>query len=107
MSLDVDYLKEVLEPFGPVQARRMFGGLGLYHAGLMFALVADDVLYLKADEASARYFEALDLPRFSYEKRGKTVSLSYFMAPAEMFDDPDAARTWAARAYEAALRQQR
>ncbi|WP_203301031.1 TfoX/Sxy family protein [Marinobacter sediminum] len=27
----------------------MFGGYGIYYDGLMFALVADDVLYFKAD----------------------------------------------------------
>ncbi len=34
--------------FGPVAVKRMFGGAGIYRDGLMFALVADDVLYLKA-----------------------------------------------------------
>ena len=28
----------------------MFGGLGVFRRGIMFALVADDVLYMKADE---------------------------------------------------------
>ncbi len=90
--------------FGPVQARRMFGGYGIYHEGLMFALVADDVLYLKADEASIPAFAEQGLRPFEYEKNGKRMKMSYYMAPEEIFDDPDQAREWAVRAFEAALR---
>jgi len=44
----VVYLKEVFEQLGPIRARKMFGGYGIYHDGVMFGLVADDTLYLKA-----------------------------------------------------------
>jgi len=30
----------------------MFGGYGIYHDGLMFGLVENDILYLKADEST-------------------------------------------------------
>ena len=36
----VDYLREVFELFGPIRARKMFSGYGIYHNGLMFGLVA-------------------------------------------------------------------
>ena len=103
----VDYLAEVFEPFGEVRARRMFGGYGIYHNDLMFGLVADDVLYLKADKQSAGLFEDRGLTAFEYVKNGKAMKMSYFMAPEEIFDDPDAARTWAQHAWEAALRAKR
>ncbi len=57
MSEFVDYLKEVFEQFGQIRARKMFGGYGIYHDGVMFGLVADDTLYLKADENTAPYFK--------------------------------------------------
>ncbi len=104
MSEFLDYLDEVFERFGPIRVRRMFGGYGVYHDELMFALVAANVLYLKADAQTAKLFEEKGLRRFEYVKRGKTVELSYYAAPEELFDDPDVARTWAARAYEAAVR---
>jgi len=46
MSQFVEYLHEVFERFGPIRIRKMFGGYGVYHGGLMFGLVADDTLYL-------------------------------------------------------------
>jgi DNA transformation protein len=32
------------------------------------------------------------------------MKMSYSSAPIEIFDDPEIAKTWATRAYEAALR---
>ena len=47
-----DYLLELLAPLEGVTARRMFGGGGLYLEDTMFAIVADDVLFLKVDETN-------------------------------------------------------
>jgi DNA transformation protein and related proteins len=41
------YLLELLAPLGPISARRMFGGVGLFHGGMMFGLIARDELFLK------------------------------------------------------------
>jgi len=103
MSEYVEFLKEVFEQFGPIHPRRMFGGYGLFHKGLMFGLVAGDVLYLKADETLAPFFEKRGLDQFGYQKRGKTYKLSYYMAPEEIFEDPVEAKGWALRSYEAAV----
>ena len=104
MSEYVEFLKEVFEQFGPIHPRRMFGGYGLFHKGLMFGLVADDVLYLKADETLSAFFEERELEPFQYEKHGKTFKLSYYTAPEEIFEDPAEAKGWALRSYEAAVR---
>lgn len=104
MNEYVEYLKEVFGLFGPIQPRRMFGGYGIFHKGLMFGLVANDVLYLKADEVISSHFIERELEPFSYEKQGKSFKLSYYMAPEEIFDDPEEAKVWAARSYAAALR---
>lgn len=104
MSEFIEYLKEVFEHFGSIQPRRMFGGYGIYHDGLMFGLVADDVLYLKADDASKTQFEERGLDQFEYVKKGKPIKMSFYMAPEEIFDDPEEAKYWAGISYEAAMR---
>ncbi|CAN7558160.1 TfoX/Sxy family protein [Variovorax sp. LjRoot84] len=104
MSEFVRSLHEVFERFGRIEARRMFGGHGIYHEGRMFALVARDTLYLKADPQSVAHFDRLRLPAFEYTRSGKTMQTSYREAPAEVFDDRDEAALWARRAWEAALR---
>jgi DNA transformation protein len=100
----VEYLKEVFEQFGSVQARRMFGGYGIYHDSIMFGLVADDTLYLKADDVTAEHFTSRSLEQFEYDKGNKVVKMSYYLAPDEIFDDPEEATIWARRAFEAASR---
>lgn len=107
MSEFVEHLKEVFAPFGPIRAKRMFGGYGLYHDDLMFGLISDDVLYLKADKYSSIAFSERGLPPFAYERGGKTMKLSYYMAPQEIFEDAAQAKEWASRAFEAALRARR
>lgn len=104
MNEYVEYLKEMLSSFGSVQARRMFGGYGLFHEGLMFGLVADETLYLKTDEINRPDFVARNLPPFEYNKRGKMIQMSYSLAPAEILEDPEQAKLWASRAFAAAQR---
>lgn len=104
MSEFVDSLHDVFASFGTIRPKRMFGGFGVYHDDLMFALVVDDVLYLKADNQSAEAFEQLELAQFEYEKNSRKIKMSYYVAPEEIFDDADAAKLWAQRAFDAALR---
>lgn len=106
MSEFVAYLHELLHDFGSIQSRRMFGGHGIYHQGLMFALVADDSLYFKTDDENRDAFLAVGAQAFSYQSQGEQRSIAYYSAPDECFDDPAEAARWARLAYAAALRAQ-
>ena len=46
----LELLHDLLSGLGFISAKRMFGGASIYANGVLFALVDDDVLYLKADE---------------------------------------------------------
>ncbi|MFT6164760.1 MAG: DNA transformation protein [Zhongshania aliphaticivorans] len=98
------FLVDQLQWLGPVTSRRMFGGTGLFLEGLMFALIVENTLYLKADTATRGDFDALGLPPFSYQRNGRDIALSYFQAPDEALDDRDLLIDWANRAYAAAMR---
>ena len=101
----LETVKDLMHGLGPIGHRRMFGGAGLYCDGLMFALVDDDVLYLKADAASRAEFEAEGLAAFSYATRdGRNTIMSYWRAPDRVLDEPDEMLAWAGRALAAARR---
>ena len=68
--------------FGLVTIRPMFGGAGVYHDGLMFALLDDEVLYLKADDTTKAAFVAENLSQFTYmSKGGKLMEMAYWRIP--------------------------
>lgn len=100
-----EHLKEQLSGLGPITVRRMFGGRGVFLDGLMFAIIADDRLFLKADETTIPDFELEGLGPISYSKSdGKTVVMRYWQAPDRLLDDDDDMVAWARKAIEVARR---
>ena len=85
----IELLQEALEPLCPISVRRMFGGAGIYFGPAMFGLVADDTLYLKADDETRVHFEAEGLGPFVYEGKGKPIRMSYWRAPERLLDEPE------------------
>ncbi len=103
-STFVDNLMSLYRPMFDVTAKPMFGGTGFFKDGLMFAMVANDELYLKADDKLREAFEKRGLGKFTYEKKGEEVALSYYQAPVECVDDSAALVDWSKQAFEAARR---
>lgn len=99
-----EFLHDVFSTFGVISSRKMFGGYGVYHNGVMFGLIADDILYLKADKKFAEEFIQRELPQFQYPKGNKVVKMSYFQAPEEIYDNTEEAELWARKAYECAVK---
>lgn len=100
----IAYLLELMQSIGEVYARPMFGGHGIFLDKLMFALIADGVLYFKADTQSGAAFKQRNLDAFSYIKKAKVFKLNYFQAPEEALEDPEEMAIWAKQAYAVAIR---
>lgn len=98
-----EFLLDQLAPFGPVSIRRMFGGAGIFRDGLMFALVADDTLYLKVDATNQADFEDRGMEPFTYLRKSKPASLRYYEVPADILEDPQDLLPWAEKAFAVAL----
>ena len=93
---------EQLTPLGGITHRRMFGGVGLSRHELFFALIADDVLYFKADAVTVPDFEAVGCEPF--RPFGGDKAMNYWTLPLEALEDPDEMTAWTTRALDAALR---
>ena len=100
----VEHIVETMRTFGRVEARAMFGGWGLYHEGLFFALVGEDTLYLKVDDENRARFEAQGLQPFVYDAKDGEYTMSYFQAPEEALESASVMAEWARLGYGAALR---
>ena len=101
----ITWLQELFDDFGAVSARAMFGGYGLYHDGVMFAVVIEDGLYLKVDAQTQALFEAEGCAPYVYTKTEQPLTMSYWSAPAAALDSPQAMLPWARLAFAAALRK--
>ncbi|MEL6961318.1 MAG: TfoX/Sxy family protein [Pseudomonadota bacterium] len=103
----VHFVAESLQPLGPVIAKRMFGGHGLFLHDAMFALIVWDTLYFKVDQVNRPQYDALGLAPFSYVgQKGNSATMNYCEAPPDALDAPDTLCRWAKEAYAAALRAQ-
>lgn len=81
----------------------MFGGAGLYARGVMFALIADDTIYLKAKGQLASDLTEEGSEPFVFESKRGAMAMSYYRLPEAGLDDPDEALRWGARALDLAL----
>jgi DNA transformation protein len=86
-----------------LRARTMFGGVGLYSGDLFFALMDDDVLYFKVDDANRTHFEERGMEPFRPGGEGGEV-MQYYEVPADVLEDVEVLGPWAAEAVEVARR---
>ena len=101
-----DYVLEQLEGFAPVAARPMFGGYGLYAGGVMFAVLDDDEMFLRAAEATREEFTAAGSRPFA-PIPGVKPMLGYWLVPGDVLEDRALLPRWAERARLAALAAQK
>ncbi len=100
----LEFLAEQMAPLGEISWRSMFGGYCMYCDGVVFALVARNAGFLKADDENRAGFEARGLQAFRPFEG--TESMSYYEAPPEIFEDQDAMKLWCGGSVEAGRRAQ-
>lgn len=93
------FVEELFAGLGPVRFKRMFGVAGLFAGDMIFGLIDDDTIYLKADEALRAEMEAEGSISWVYRFSAKPMeTISYWRLPEAALDDPDAAAAWARKA---------
>ncbi|MBS0421824.1 MAG: TfoX/Sxy family protein [Proteobacteria bacterium] len=93
-----------LAGLGGLEARRMFGGLGLYSRGTFFGLLYKERLYFKTDDSTRPEYEARGSEAFRPRANLKKAKLTYYSVPAEVLEDEDELVRWAKKAVAAASR---
>lgn len=104
--MDAEDIRDVFHHVARVSARRMFGGHGIHFEGVMIAIEADGVLWMRCDAETLPAFEARGLRPFVHHKNGKPYAMSYRELPDSAFEDPEELRGWVRLALEAARRAQ-
>jgi DNA transformation protein len=101
----IEHLRDLFDPLGPIYARAMFGGHGLYFEGLIIGIIIDEALYLKADDQTRARFQQAGCEPFVYDMKGQPLTMSYWSLPADAMDSPQSMRPWAQLAIDAARRK--
>src|SRR5262249_26338045 len=107
MPVSEEYLEYVVDQLGclgPITAKRMFGGVGLYFDAFFFGLVAGDVLYFKVDDENRKQYEAAGAKPFQ-PYGDESYSMGYYEVPVNVLEDTDQLRLWARGALAAAERK--
>ncbi len=105
MAVSETYRAFVLEQLGrvaPVTGKSMFGGVGIYAQGLFFALIAEDRLYFKVDDATRPDFERLGMEPF--RPVGEDSAMGYYEVPADVVEDATQLAAWMRKAIDVAAK---
>jgi len=102
-----DFVRELWADLKPIEIKSMFGGAGVFRDGVMFAMVIDDTLWLKVDDAFKKELKAEGSKPFIWEPKtgprvGEKIDLGYWRLPEASLDEPDEAVKWGRKALKIA-----
>lgn len=81
------YILDQLNQIQPVTSRKMFGGVGIFCAYGMFALITSgDVLHFKVDDENRAAYEAAGMEQFQ--------SMPYYQLPGDVLDSNEDLALW-------------
>jgi len=97
------FVLDQLAELGDVMPRAMFGGVGLYHRGVFFGIIARDTLYLKVGDTNFADYESAGMKPFKpYADRPGTMR--YCAVPLDILESPIDLARWARAAITVAER---
>jgi DNA transformation protein len=90
------FLEDQLESLVSFEARRMFGGHGLYHEGVFFGILHQGRLYLHTTPKTApRYIHAGMAP---FQPAPRQQLKHYYEVPVAVLEDRDELASWVLQA---------
>ena len=102
-----EFVLDQLSALPDVRARAMFGAHGLYQGENFFAILDEGRLFFKTDAATEKDFTARGMEPFTYESKGKKLTMSYYEVPPEILEQPLELVQWARRAITLAAQKKK
>jgi DNA transformation protein and related proteins len=100
-----DFVLDQLPALNDVEARRMFGGFGLYQEEIFFGIIHKGRLYFKIDASTIGEYRKRKMRPF--RANTKQTLKSYCQVPIEIVEDRDQLCEWAGRAIGCQQRNKR
>jgi len=95
-------IEEMLSAVRPIRAKAMFGGVAIYADELIFAILDDDRLWFKFDEATRPDFENENCVQWAPPG---SPPMGFFELPARVLKDEKELAVWVDKAVGAAERK--
>jgi DNA transformation protein len=103
----VEYILDLLSPFGSITSRAMFGGYGIYKDKIIIGIIIDDELYFKVDKTNKEQYKSLNSVPFTYEAKGKSIAMSYWKVPIEIMEDEEQLSEWTEQSFLISLHKKK
>ena len=92
------FVLDQLSALPEVRARAMFGGHGLCSGEHFFGILDEGRLFFKTDAQSQADYTARGMGPFTYESKGKVLTMSYHEVPPDVLEQPQELAGWARKA---------
>ena len=93
-----EFVLDQLSALPDVRARAMFGAHGLYSGEHFFGILDEGRLFFKTDAKSQADYTARGMGPFSYESKGKLMTMSYHEVPPDVLEQSQELAEWARKA---------
>jgi len=97
-----EFVLDQLSALPDVRAKAMFGAHGLYAGEHFFGILDEGRLFFKTDAQSQADYLARGMGPFTYEMKGKTMTMAYHEVPPDVLEQPQELTRWARRAIQVA-----
>jgi DNA transformation protein and related proteins len=92
-----DFVLDQLQGLDDVEARRMFGGFGVYQDETFFGIIHRGTLYFKIDDSTVDEYRKHKMKPF--RPNAKQTLKSYYQVPVDIIEDSDRLCQWAVKAF--------
>lgn len=97
----LEFVKDQLAVFGGFETKKMFGGIGFFKEGVMFAMMGKDTFRLKVDDSNRSDFEAHGMVAFQSDTKKK--GMPYFEVPTVVLENAEELAIWCEKSFSIAL----
>jgi DNA transformation protein len=97
-----EFVLDQLHALPDVRARAMFGAHGLYAGETFFGILDEGRLFFKTDAAAQADYTARGMGPFTYESKGKVMTMAYHEVPTDVLENAPELTAWAQRAIQLA-----
>jgi DNA transformation protein len=105
---DLRFIEDQLSAFGDFYTKRMFGGVGFFREGLMFAMMSSTGEFrLKVDDSNRADYETAGMEPLYHKKDRTKRPMDYWQVPVHVLENKELLANWANAAYAIAVRKKK